>query len=205
MDERYVSGEGLFEDENMAHLAWLVDSDPITYEEAEKNAKWRKTMNLEIESIERNNTWELIKLASGGKMIRVKWVYKTKLNENGEVEKYKACLVAKGYSYGVDYAEVFAPVARLDTLTKDEDGVMVDITMYKQIVGSLMYLITIRPDIMFVVSLISRYMERPTELHLQAAKRVLRYLKGTIDFGLFYKKGGNEDLIGYMVSDYAGD
>jgi len=48
----------------------------------------------------------------------LKWVYKTKLNENGEVDKYKARLVAKGYAqqYGVDYNEVFAPVARLDTI-----------------------------------------------------------------------------------------
>lgn len=48
-------------------------------------------------------------------------------------------------------------------------------------------------------------MENPTELHLQAAKRVFRYLKGTIDFGVFYKKGGNEELIAYTDSDYAGD
>lgn len=52
------------------------------------------------------------------KLIGVKWVYKTKLNEDGKVEKYKARLVAKGYaqSYGVDYTEVFAPVARMDTI-----------------------------------------------------------------------------------------
>lgn len=52
-----------------------------------------------------------------GKVIRVKWVYKTKLNEKGEVNKYKARLVAKEYNqqYGIDYAEVFAPVAHLDT------------------------------------------------------------------------------------------
>lgn len=58
---------------------------------------------------------------------------------------------------------------------------------------------------MFVVSLISRFMENPTQLHLQAAKRVLRYLKGTTDFGIFYRKGGDDELIGYSDSDYAGD
>lgn len=82
--------------------------------------------------------------------------------------------------------------------------------------GSLMYLTAIRPDMMFVVSLISRYMENPTELHLQAAKKVLRYLKGTTGFGIFYKKGGDDgiffergggddELIAYTDSDYAGD
>lgn len=90
-------------------------------------------------------------------------------------------------------------------LMKDEDEVVVDNTTYKLIVGSLMYLTAARPDIMFVVSLISKYMEHPTELYLQVAKRVLRYLNGTIDFALFYQKGGNEDLIAYMNSDYAGD
>ena len=52
------------------------------------------------------------------KTIGVKWVFKTKLNENGEVDKYKARLVAKGYKqkYGIDYKEVFAPVARQDTI-----------------------------------------------------------------------------------------
>jgi hypothetical protein len=60
----------------------------------------------------------LTNLPSGAKTIGLKWIFKTKLNENGEVEKYKARLVAKGYSqqYGVDYTEVFAPVARWDTI-----------------------------------------------------------------------------------------
>ncbi|XP_038704736.1 secreted RxLR effector protein 161-like [Tripterygium wilfordii] len=68
-----------------------------------------------------------------------------------------------------------------------------------------MYLKATRPDIAFSVSLISRYMENPTQLHLQAAKRILRYLKGTIDFGVLYSKGGGSNLIAYADSDYAGD
>ena len=75
-------------------------------------------MDDEIEAIERNDTWELINLPKGHKTIGVKWVFKTKLKENGEVDKYKACLVAKGYKqeYGIDYIEVFALVARHDTI-----------------------------------------------------------------------------------------
>lgn len=75
-------------------------------------------MDQEIQAIEKKNTWELMKLPPGGKTIGVKWVFKTKLNENGEVDKYKARLVAKGYcqQYGIDYAEVFALVACLDTI-----------------------------------------------------------------------------------------
>ncbi|XP_068329810.1 secreted RxLR effector protein 161-like [Pyrus communis] len=97
---------------------------------------------------------------------------------------------------------VHNPMVHGFKLTKDEDGVRVDGTFYKQIVGSLMYLIATRPDLMFVVSVISRYMERPTKTHLQAAKRVLRYVKGTISFGPFYKKGGTKELVGYTGSDY---
>ena len=75
-------------------------------------------MDEEIKAIEKNNTWELTNLPNGQKTIGVKWVYKTKLNEKGEVKKHKARLVAKGYKqeFGVDYKEVFAPVARLDTI-----------------------------------------------------------------------------------------
>ncbi|XP_050125167.1 secreted RxLR effector protein 161-like [Malus sylvestris] len=90
-------------------------------------------------------------------------------------------------------------------LTRDEEGVGVDSTLYKQMVGSLMYLTATRLDLMFTISLISRYMEHPTESHLFEAKRILRYVKGTVGFGVFYKKGGDEELIGYTDSDYAGD
>ena len=71
-----------------------------------------------IATIERNNAWELTDLPEGHKSIGVKWLYKTKLKENGEVDKYKARLVAKGYKqqFGVDCGEVFAPVIRQDTI-----------------------------------------------------------------------------------------
>lgn len=58
---------------------------------------------------------------------------------------------------------------------------------------------------MYIVGLISRYMGSPNELHLQAAKRVLRYVKGTVDLRIFYKKGEDGILLGYTDSDYAGD
>ncbi|XP_052176613.1 secreted RxLR effector protein 161-like [Diospyros lotus] len=90
-------------------------------------------------------------------------------------------------------------------MVKDENGIEVDATFYKQIVGSLMYLTATQPDMMFVVSLISGDMAQPTKLHLLAAKRVLRYLRGTTNFGIFYKKGGNKELVAYTDSDYARD
>ena len=80
---------------------------------------------------------------------------------------------------------------------RDENAVKVDKRQYKQVIGSLLYLTATRPDIMFVVSLLSKYMEHPTELHLQATKRVLSYLKETFDFGIFYYKGGDDTLVVY--------
>lgn len=75
-------------------------------------------MDIEISFIEKNNTWTLTELPKGAKNIEVKRVFKTKRDENGKITKHKARLVAKGYSqkYGIDYSEVFALVARLDTV-----------------------------------------------------------------------------------------
>ena len=100
---------------------------------------------------------------------------------------------------------VHNPMVPRFKLTKNGDGVRIDSTFYKKIVGNLMYLTTTRLDVMFVVSLISRFMDCPIKLHFQSAKRILRYLKGTIDFGVLYEKGGNEELIAYTYSDYARD
>lgn len=117
----YVSGSGLSlsdEDEEASSLVLYATLDPITFEEAAGSEKWLEAMKLEIQAIEKNETWELVELPAGAKKIGVKWVFKTKLNELGEVDKHKARLVAKGYAqkHGVDYNEVFAPVAKWDTI-----------------------------------------------------------------------------------------
>lgn len=389
----YISGDGLSEEEEeVPNLAMFISyEDPTSYEEAVKSEKWRSAMDLEIAAIVKNETWELVSLPIGAKRIGVKWVYKTKLNENGEIDKCKARLVVKGYAqkHGIDYNEVFAPVARWDTirmvlaiaaqkgwtvfqldvksaflhgelsetvfieqplgyvqegeedkvyrlkkalyglkqaprawysriegyfikegfarcsyeptlfvkteggkilvvslyvddliytgndvgmcekfkksmklefdmtdlgkmkyflgvevqqsskgihlcqrkyareildrfgmgscnsvknpmvpgtkLSKEVGGADVDATLFKQMVGSLMYLTATRPDMMYVVCLISRYMAKPKEAHMLAAKRVLRYLKGTLDLGVFYKRGVKDVLLAFTDSDYAGD
>ena len=90
--------------------------EPETYYEA--NKAWKEAMDAEIESIEKNGTWELVERPTDKPVIGVKWVFKTKLNLDGTVQKHKARLVAKGYAQkpGIDYNETFAPVARLDTI-----------------------------------------------------------------------------------------
>ena len=89
----------------------LFSQDPIYFEDAIKEKKWINAMHEEMESIDKNETWELVDLPKNKECIGVKWVYKTKYKENGEVDKYKARLVAKRCArvYGVDYNETFTP------------------------------------------------------------------------------------------------
>jgi hypothetical protein len=109
--------------EEAPHVA-LSDScllgieEPGSVEEARKEEAWREAMHSELGSIESNGTWELIDLPKGHKAIGLKWVFKLKKDPCGKVLKHKARLVAKGYvqRQGVDFEEVFAPVARLDSI-----------------------------------------------------------------------------------------
>lgn len=96
----------------------LACCDPVSFEGAEKKERWRNCMDEKIKAIQKNDTWELINLPECHKPIGVKRVYKTKTNPKGKIGKYKARLMVKGYSQreGVDYEEVFAPVARIDTI-----------------------------------------------------------------------------------------
>ncbi|XP_042753618.1 secreted RxLR effector protein 161-like [Lactuca sativa] len=92
------------------------------------------------------------------------------------------------------------------TLTKDVDEELVNPTEYRSIVSYLRYLTHTRPDITFDVGVHSRFMKKPTTKHLQAVKEILRYVKGTLNYGLVYSKGGEKVTIsGYTHSDLAKD
>ena len=80
-----------------------------------------------------------------------------------------------------------------------------DATMYRQLVGSLLYLTLTRPDISYAVGVMSRYMQNPKKPHLEVVRRILRHVKSTIDYGLLYKKGEDCKLVGYCDADYTGD
>ncbi|GJV67660.1 uncharacterized mitochondrial protein-like protein [Tanacetum coccineum] len=94
------------------------ESDDTPIPEAKLNLKWLKAMKTELESIVKNNTWKLVPLPKGVVPIGLKWLFKIKRNADGSIMKYKAHLVAKGYVQqpGIDFDEVFAPVARLETI-----------------------------------------------------------------------------------------
>ncbi|GJZ59313.1 hypothetical protein Tco_0615129 [Tanacetum coccineum] len=90
-------------------------------------------------------------------------------------------------------------------LTQDEDGEPIDDTKYPGMIGSLLYLTASRPDIMFSVCLCDHFQEAPKTSHLEAVKRIFRYIKGTSHLGLWYPKGTRVETIVYADSDYAGD
>jgi len=96
----------------------LAAHELVSVQQALEEECWRKVMQTEMDSIHQNNTWVLSVLPSGHKAIGLKWVFKVKRDPDGNVVKHKARLVAKGYAQiqGVDYDEVFAPVARLETV-----------------------------------------------------------------------------------------
>jgi hypothetical protein len=99
---------------------------------------------------------------------------------------------------------VSTPLVVGSKLMKVDESPLCDATLYRSMVGSLMYLTTTRPDIMFSVSLVARFMNQPHESHWQAAKRILRYVSGTRFFGLFYNATNDINVIAYTDADWAG-
>ncbi|KAJ9539102.1 hypothetical protein OSB04_031835 [Centaurea solstitialis] len=96
------------------------------------------------------------------------------------------------------------PMAPPLSLDKDSKGKPVDVTLYRGMIGSLLYLTASRPDIMYSTCLCARYQAEPKESHLTAVKRIFRYLKGTLNMGLWYSKDSGFDLTAYSDSDFAG-
>lgn len=90
-------------------------------------------------------------------------------------------------------------------LSKASTAPGVDPTAHRNIIGSLRYVVNTRPDLAFSVGYISRFMESPTTVHLAAVRRVLRYIASTMDFGCFYTRKKDGELIGYSDSDHAGN
>jgi hypothetical protein len=80
-----------------------------------------------------------------------------------------------------------------------------DPTLYRQLIGSLMYLVNTRPDICFVVNTLSQFMVEPRRAHWTTTKHILRYLRGTIEYGLRYAQGDGVKLMGYTDADWAGN
>ncbi|KAG6512493.1 hypothetical protein ZIOFF_030614 [Zingiber officinale] len=132
-----------------------------------------------------------------------------------EVEQQKSRILLRQSTYAKKILSQFKmadcnatkhPMEPKTQLHKDLEGTLVDATEYRRVIGCLRYLLHTRPDLSYPVGMASRYMERPTTMHHKVVKQILRYLKGTIHFGLAYIKGPPEiSIFGYSDSDLAGD
>ncbi|GKD95354.1 hypothetical protein Tco_1375191 [Tanacetum coccineum] len=104
--------------------------------------------------------------------------------------------------------ETYDPVGTLmeikDKLDLDQNRTLVDATKYRSMIGALIYLTSSRPDIVHATCLCARYQAKTTEKHLKEVKRIFRYLRGTVNIGLWYTKDSGFELIGLLDADYAG-
>nr|GEW27755.1 putative ribonuclease H-like domain-containing protein [Tanacetum cinerariifolium] len=117
-------------------------------------------------------------------------------------DKYVGDILKKfGYS---DVRSSNTPMDKENPWGKDRTGKDVDLHLYRSMIGSLMYLTTSRPDIMFAVCAYARHQVTPKECHLHTVKRIFRYLKGHLKLGLWYSKESPFDLVAYSYSDYGG-
>ncbi|GJZ86331.1 putative reverse transcriptase, RNA-dependent DNA polymerase [Tanacetum coccineum] len=216
--------------QNCLFVCFLSQIEPKKVIQALQDPSWIKAMQEELLQFKLQQVWTLMDLPYGKRAIGTKWIYRNKKDEKGIVVRNKARLVAQGYTQeeGIDYDEVFAPVARIEAirlflayasfkdfiasthmetskpLLKDAEAEDVDVHLYRSMIGSLMYLTSSRPDIMFVVCACARFQVTPKVSHLHAMKRIFRYLKGQPKLGLWYPKDSPFDLEAYTNSDYAG-
>ncbi|GJS17308.1 retrovirus-related pol polyprotein from transposon TNT 1-94 [Tanacetum coccineum] len=107
--------------------------------------------------------------------------------------------------YGFDSCDhVDTPMVEKSKLDEDKEGKTVDLSHYRSLIGTLLYLTASRPDLQFAICMCARYQVRPTEKHLHAVKRIFRYLKGTVNSGLWYPKDSSIALTAFADADHPG-
>nr|GFB15796.1 hypothetical protein [Tanacetum cinerariifolium] len=154
------------------------------FDAALRDADWVSAMQKELDQFTRLKVWILVPRPEGKSVIKTKWIFKNNKDESSLATRNKARLVAVGYSQ----QEVPTPMVEQAKLKLDLVGKPVDHTDYRSMIGSLMYVTSSRPDIMFATSV----------------KRIFCYLKGTINLGLWYLKNSGFDLTAYSDADHAG-
>nr|GEW78634.1 ribonuclease H-like domain, reverse transcriptase, RNA-dependent DNA polymerase [Tanacetum cinerariifolium] len=102
----------------------------------------------------------------------------------------------------IDCNETLIPMDLRKRLTKNNEGTLVNSTEYRSLIGCLTYLLHTRPDLSYSVGLLSRFMQEPNEQHMKAIRQILRYVKGTKDYGITYKHNGGNKIQGFSDSSY---
>nr|GFA03760.1 hypothetical protein [Tanacetum cinerariifolium] len=107
--------------------------------------------------------------------------------------------------YGMESCDpIGTPIEIKDKLGLDQNGTLIDATKYRSMIGALMYLTSSRPDIVHATCLCARYQAKPIEKHLKEVKMIFRYLRGTVNMGLWYTMDSGFELTGFLDVDYAG-
>ncbi|GJY03571.1 retrovirus-related pol polyprotein from transposon TNT 1-94 [Tanacetum coccineum] len=156
---------------------------------------WINVMQEEIYEFKILEVSELVSCPDKVFLIKLKWIYKVKTDEFGEVLKNKARLVAQGFRQeeGIDFEESFAPIARIEAIR-----IFVANVAYKNMT---IYQIDVK---MAFLNGELKEEAKPTEKHLNAVKQILQYLKGTINMGLWNSKDTGMSLTAYADADHAG-
>nr|GEW97607.1 ribonuclease H-like domain-containing protein [Tanacetum cinerariifolium] len=199
----YMDTSQLPDDPNMPELEDITYSDDEDDVGAEADfTNLEKTITEELLQFKIQKVWVLVDLPNGKRTIGFEdpdhpdKVYKVVKALYGLHQAPRACL-----TYGKSAS---TPIDTEKPLLKDPDGEDVDVRTYISMIGSLMYLTSSRPDIMFAVCVCARFQVTPKASHLHAVKRIFRYLKGKPHLGLWYPKDSPFNLVTYSDSDYAG-
>ncbi|GJU49817.1 retrovirus-related pol polyprotein from transposon TNT 1-94 [Tanacetum coccineum] len=199
-------------------------------------------MQEELNEFEHLEVWELVPPPDKVMVITLKWIYKVKLDELGEVyvslpdrfvdkDKPNHVYKLKKALYGLKQAprawydmlssflisqdiskelrfdscdQVVTPMVETSNEMRITEGKAIDPSHYHDMIGTLLYLTASRPDLQFAICMCARYQARPTEKHLNAIKTIFRYLKGTVNQGLWYPKDSSIALIAFADADHAG-
>ncbi|KAJ9545106.1 hypothetical protein OSB04_024813 [Centaurea solstitialis] len=192
----------------------IGDANDGNVSQALEDSDWLLAMQEELLQFKRNKVYRLVPRRQDKSIIKTKWIFRNKKDESGLIVRNKARLVAKGYSQqeGIDYDETFAPVARIEAIQiflayaahknikvyieQPEGFVDSDFPDHVCILDKALYGLKQAPRAWFQAN--------PKESHLAAVKRILRYLKGTPELGLWYLKDSSFELISFTDADYGG-
>ncbi|GJZ78091.1 hypothetical protein Tco_0642763 [Tanacetum coccineum] len=177
--------------------AFLSSVEPKNYKDALTQACWIEAMQEELHEFERLEVWELVPPPDKAFVIT--------LNPRGIFINQSKYALESLKKYGFESCDpVDTPMVEKSKLDEDKEGKAVDPSHYRGMIGTLLYLTASRPDLQFAICMCARYQARPTEKHLNAVKRIFRYLKGTVHQGLWYPKDSSFALTAFADADHAG-
>ncbi|GJX90117.1 retrovirus-related pol polyprotein from transposon TNT 1-94 [Tanacetum coccineum] len=180
-----------------------------TIKEVMGDSEWTKAMQEELHQFNKLQVWELVDKPFGKNIIKLKWLWKNKKDEDQTVICNKARLVSKGYfqEEGINFEESFTPVARLEAVrifVAYAAQKFVDPDHPEKVYHLRKALYRLKQALRADPPIPKRYQSRPIEKHLKEVKRIFRYLRGTINIGLWYPKDFGFKPTPFLAADHAG-